>query len=122
MIIRRLIRLFDTVIVFDGAFYPVDLRLHQTGNAEFCADLDGLSADLGIIGFSLIAHVLQLHFPVDASQAGSVIIQNIQWAFTSMEAAMAQICFIFVVGFAFLILEATALHIFVEAFIRFHKS
>ena len=96
----------------------LNLGLNEVGNANFSADLDTLAADLRI-ALPLVAYIVQLCLKITA--VGGIIIRKyIQRALTAVESNVAQICLILDVLLADLVLETTALEVFVCAFVDFH--
>ena len=107
-------------MLFSAWFCPflhiLNLRLDQTGNADLRTDLDFAGSHLGIV--TVFADDSGLfHNAVPTLISGSVVTQNIQRHFAGVEAFLTSLCVGFFVFLADLVLESTALHVFVEALI-----
>ena len=101
---------------FTGFLYPFDLRLHQTGDADFCTDFDFAGCNLAIFAVTVKFTAL-LHFAVPGVVGGSVVFENIQGNLASVEAFVAGFCGWFFVFLSDLVLESPALEILIEAFV-----
>ena len=88
------------------------MGLTDTSHIQGSADLDGLADALSII-VALVGHIFQLDLVIHAA-AGRIVAEAIQHILTRMKASAAKISLVLVVGLAFGVLEASALHVFRE--------
>ncbi|MBS5679132.1 MAG: hypothetical protein KHW91_05355 [Clostridiales bacterium] len=111
-------------LFFDAIHRKIDRRFYDVFDVQLRADPDFLAADLGIVFFALIAHVVKLDLVVHAV-ANVVIIQTVQRVKASMETFRAEVCFQLFIGLALLVLKRRAAirrasHVFVESLVSFH--
>lgn len=87
-------------------------------DAQFGADFDFLSDNFAVIGMSLSV-VLNFYCAV-FTFGRRVILEAVKWIFAGMKSAVAQIGLVGFIRFPDFVLEASARHILVESFVRFH--
>jgi len=97
-------------------FGVFNVGLHQTVNVQTRADLNLLCAYLTVLCFALIGNLVQFHLVVHG-RSGWVVSEYVQRSFTRMESGVAKVSVRLFVGLAFLELEVSAGHVFVEAFV-----
>ena len=90
-----------------------DLRDAQLG-----ADFDFLSDNFAVISMSLSV-VLNFYFEI-FTFGRRIIFEAVKWIFAGVKSAVAQIGLVGFIRFPDFILEASARHILVESFVRFH--
>ena len=102
-------------------FHILKLRLHKPGDVKPCAYLYFLCCDLCII---ILFRYISIHFGfVIYTRCRGIINETIQRPFAGMESALANLYIsLMLVRFAFLELEASARHVFVEPFVCLHNQ
>ena len=100
--------------------HVLDLSSYKPGNTDFCFHGNLFTAALGIVAH-LVAHIVEINLTITAHFAGCIIFEHIQRVLAGVETFLAQFGSGFLVGLADFVLEITAFHVFVKAFIHFHE-
>ena len=98
-------------------FDKLKVRFDYLPDIELRADLDSLADDLCVVA-PLRRDVFEFDLVIYAIARG-VIREAIQRVLTGVETALTELCLVFLVGLAFLELEAPARHVLVESFVVF---
>ena len=96
----------------------LELRLHDSCDADFCANLNLGGCDLRVIAMS--AQFTRLLNLAVSAFSRCIITEDLNRHLASMEATVASTCSFLFVLFADLVLEATALQILVKTLVCFH--